>query len=161
VARARELRQFQTPGKVSDTSVECADLSPDGKTLATSVPRAGDGMLFWDTVTGERRPGVAMSRIGNSIASTLRFAPDGKSVATICGDWVRFWDVVTARETRRLKLPNATKSFVDAMDEIGARVAFLPDSTVVAASSRRDGSIALGQRRFDCLDLERARAHRP
>jgi hypothetical protein len=47
------------------------------------------------------------------------------------------------------------------MDEIGARVAFSPDSKVVAASSRRDGLIALGQRRFDRLDLERARAHRP
>jgi hypothetical protein len=37
------------------------------------------------------------------------------------------------------------------MDEIGARVAFSPDSKVVAASSRRDGLIALGQRSFDRL----------
>ena len=40
VASGRELRRFQTPGKIRDRIVDCADLSPDGKTLATSVTTA-------------------------------------------------------------------------------------------------------------------------
>ena len=48
---------------------------------------------------------MAESPIGTSIIKALRFAPDGKSVATIYGDWVRIWDVATGRETRRLHTP--------------------------------------------------------
>ena len=52
VASGRILRRFQLPGKVDNQFVSCADLSPDGKTLATS---ADDGVLFWDTATGDVR----------------------------------------------------------------------------------------------------------
>ncbi len=139
VASGRELRRFQMPGKIRDTLVECADLSPDGKTLAASV---SDGVIFWDTATGERRAGVAKSRIGHSIIKALRFAPDGKSVATIYGDWVRIWDVATGRETRRIILPNKGSERWLQHDS-AHKLAYSPDGTIVAATSRRDGLIFL------------------
>ena len=58
VAAGRELRRLQMPSKNSDGLVNCADLSPDGKTLAAAV---SNRLIFWDTVTGERRAGVAES----------------------------------------------------------------------------------------------------
>jgi WD40 repeat protein len=71
----------------------------------------------------------------------LRFAPDGKSVATLGGDWVRFWDVEKAEETRRFALPN--KGRLDGFMLDGARLVFSPDGTTLAASSTRDGRIFL------------------
>ena len=101
VAAGRELRRLQMPGKNSDALVDCADLSPDGKTLAAAV---SNRLIFWDTATGEHRAGVAESGIGRAIIEALRFAPDGKSVATIYGDWIRIWDVASGKETRRIIL---------------------------------------------------------
>jgi RNA polymerase sigma factor (sigma-70 family) len=138
VAAGRELRQFQTPGKIQDTFVSCADLSPDGKMLATSVSA---GVIFWDTTTGERRAGVAESRIGHSMIKALRVAPDGKSVATIDGDWVGIWEVATGRETRRLALPNKVPN--DGFSTIGAKLVYSPDGTILVATSARDGLIFL------------------
>jgi RNA polymerase sigma factor (sigma-70 family) len=139
VPSGRELRQFQAPGKSRDTAVECADLSPDGKTLATS---ATDGVMFWDTATGDRRAGVPESRIGFAIIKALRFAPDSRSVATIDGDWVRIWDAATGKETRRIALPNKGRPN-DGFSRIGARLVYSPDGTILAATSTRDGLIFL------------------
>jgi WD40 repeat protein len=138
-ASGRELRRFQTPSQVRDAIVECADLSPDGKTLATSVSRRVD---FWDTVTGERRPGVAMSPIGTGFIKALRFAPDGRTVATVYGDWVRFWDAASSRETRRIALPTKGRPN-DGFSRTAARLAFSPDGTTLAATNERDGLIFL------------------
>ncbi len=137
VPSGRELRRFQTPGKIRDSLVECADLSPDGKTLATSV---NDGVIFWDTETGEQRAGLAESPI-HLMVKALRFAPDGMSVAMISGDWVRLWVASTGRETRRIQLPN--KGPNEGFSTNGAKLAFSPDGTVLAASSTRDGLIFL------------------
>ena len=72
---------------------------------------------------------------------SLRFAPDGKSVATLGGDWVRFWDVAKAEETRRFALPN--KGRLDGFMLDGARLAYSPDGKILAATSERDGRIFL------------------
>ncbi len=136
VASGRELRRFSVAG---EHYVSCGDLAPDGKTLATSD---GDGVIFWDTATGNRRPGAAMSRIAPSLVKAIRFAPDGKSVATVGGDWVRFWDVAAARETRRCVLPNKPKRETG-FTLLAARIAFAPDGKVLAATSTRDGTIFL------------------
>ena len=72
---------------------------------------------------------------------SLRIAPDAKSVATLGGDWVRFWDVVTAKETRRFALPN--KGPLDSMLLDGARLVFAPDGQTLAATSEREGRIFL------------------
>jgi WD40 repeat protein len=108
VASGRELRRFQLPGKRDDQFVSCADLSPDGKTLATS---AHDRVILWDTATGEPRAGVEKSplvpKLVTKLVKALQFAPDGEFVATIGGHWIRIWDVATAKETRRIVMPNA------------------------------------------------------
>ena len=72
---------------------------------------------------------------------SLRFAPDGKSVATLGGDWIRFWDVAKAEETRRFALPNSGP--LEGFMLEGARIAFSPDGTTLAATSQRDGRIFL------------------
>ena len=48
-------------------------------------------------------------KLVTKLVKALRFAPDGRSVATIGGDWVRIWDVATAKETRRIVMPNAPR----------------------------------------------------
>lgn len=151
VASGRELRRFQVSGKPDDQFVSCADLSPDGKTLATS---ARDGVVFWDTATGQSRASVARSRLTptnvTTLVKALRFAPDGESVATIGGHWVRIWNVATAKETRRIVMPNAPPWRPGMpprprIDEVGsgAYLSFSPDGKVLAASSQSDGQICL------------------
>ena len=69
VASGRELRRFQMPGKPDGRFVACADLSPDGKTLATS---ADDGVILWDTATGNGRVGVAKSSLPTRITKLVK-----------------------------------------------------------------------------------------
>ena len=78
VASGRELRRFQLPGKPDDQFVSCADLSPDGKTLATS---ADDGVILWDTATGERRAGVAKSPLATKSPSSLKPCDSPRTVS--------------------------------------------------------------------------------
>jgi RNA polymerase sigma factor (sigma-70 family) len=150
VASGRELRRFQLPGKPDDQFVSCADLSPDGKTVATS---ADDGLILWDTATGTRRAGVAKSPLPTRITKlvkALRFAPDGASVATIGGHWIRIWDVATAKETRRIVMPTAPpwrpggppRPQIEVIGT-GACLAFSADGKILAASSQQDGRICL------------------
>jgi RNA polymerase sigma factor (sigma-70 family) len=136
VATGRELRRFVVPG---EHFAWCGDLSADGKTLATSDKGA---MIFWSTTTGDRRAGKAKSPVLHGTIKALQFAPDGNSVATIGGDWVRFWDVATAGEIRRFALPNKPKRETG-FSQLGARVVFSPDGSILAASSERDGLIFL------------------
>jgi len=147
VASGRELRRFQMPGKIDDQYVSCADLSPDGKTLATS---RDEGVMFWDTATGERRAGELNSRMPRTnvteLVKALRFAPDGASVATSAEDSVRIWDVARATETRRITMPNAPPGplrWRNGPSLDGAHLAFSPDGRFLAASSERDGLICL------------------
>lgn len=136
---AKELRQLQLPGL--NHAGLFGDLSADGKTLAAAF--GGNEVVFVNASTGKGVVGKALAGRSLGRISALRFAPDGRSVASISGDWLRFWDVTTAREIRRLKLPNATSTLIDEMNMIGSNVAFSPDGKVVAASSRRDGAIFL------------------
>ena len=136
-ASGRMIREFSIAG---EHFTWCGDLSADGKTLATSE---NNDLILWDTTTGQRRVGTGRptSRRENHMVKALRFAPDGKLVATLGGDWVRFWNVVLAKETRRFALPN--KGPLDSMLLDGARIVFAPDGTMLAATSERDGQIFL------------------
>jgi WD40 repeat protein len=172
VASGRELRRFQmtdessleradlspdgnTPATSADDTirepfVECADLSPNGLTLATSW---NDRLILWDTATGRGKAGVDKSplvpRFVTKLVKALRFAPDGQSVATLGGHWIRIWDVAAARETRRIVMPNAPPWRPGAparppLDEMnGAYLAFSPDGKILAASSQQDGQVCL------------------
>ena len=64
-------------------------------------------------------------------------------MATLTGDWVRIWDVTSAKEARRFRLPNASEARIDEMNMIGAQVVFSPDGKMIAASNPRDGTIFL------------------
>jgi RNA polymerase sigma factor (sigma-70 family) len=139
VETGTELRQFQLPG--TDHAGFFGDLSADGKTMATAFE--GNEVIFVDAGTGKSMSGQALAGPRLERLSALCFAPDGRSVASISGDWLRFWNVATALETRRFKLPNASNLPVDHMNMIGARVVFSPDGKVLAASSQRDGTIFL------------------
>ena len=139
VATGNELCQFLLPGE--NYAGFFGDLSADGKTLATAFE--GNEVIFMDAATGKRVNGKALAGRAPGKTNALRFVPDGRSVASISGDWLRFWDVAMARETRRLKLPNASDSVIDHMKMIGAQVAFAADGKLIAASSQRDGTIFL------------------
>jgi RNA polymerase sigma factor (sigma-70 family) len=136
VATGRELRRFLIPG---EHFAWCGDLSADGKTLVTSDNGA---VNFWNTTTGDRRAGKAKLPVLEATIKSLQFAPDGNSVATIGGDWVRFWDVATAGEIRRFALPNKPRRQTG-FNLLGARVVHSPDGSILAASSERDGLIFL------------------
>jgi WD40 repeat protein len=149
----RELRRFGG----SDAETGHIAFSPDGTKLASSesrgnnfddigqdiskVPPLTTPVHVWDTATGKRRADKVRSPIGPALIKAFRFAPDGKSVATIGGNWVRIWDVATGKETRRIALPN--KGPNTGFTTIGARLAFSPDGTTLAATNERDGLIFL------------------
>jgi hypothetical protein len=108
---------------VPDRSITAVAFSPDGKTLAgLGIPadqRAAGEVVLWDVAT--RRE---LRRLGGPAAqvSGLAFAPDGRILATIGPDRaVRFWDVATGTQTRRI-------------DGIGSGqvLAFAPDGRTLA-----------------------------
>ncbi len=135
VASGREVRRFAAPGR---HFTWCGDLSADGKTLATS---RNEGVVFWDTATGTHRLGRSKPKGEPGMVKSLRFAPDGRTVAAVGGDWVRVWDVATAEETRSFALPNRGLSDGFMLD--GARLTFSPDGATLAVTSERDGLVFL------------------
>jgi hypothetical protein len=54
--------------------------------------------------------GTIEKRTPTALVRALRFAPNGKSAATIGDRWVRFRDVATTPETRRFTLPKTSPS---------------------------------------------------
>src|SRR5207245_196688 len=82
------------------------ELSPDGKTLAFTSSDAIDEVRLLDIATGKVRPALR----GHTESVTARFAPDGKTIATITGNkGLKLWDAETGRNLERfndLKLKN-------------------------------------------------------
>ncbi len=94
-------------------------LSPDGNSLACWA-RTGDKEIaqLWDVTTGKIKPSIASDQ---RYPREVLFAPDGKTVAVVGGQDVRFHDVDTGRETGRLR----GTPFIPS-------VAFSPDSKTMA-----------------------------
>jgi WD40 repeat protein len=67
--------------------------SPDGKVLA--VESFLDGLSLWDVATGRRLHSLDA---GTLYRHQVGFAPDGKTLAALCGNRIRLWDVSTGRE---------------------------------------------------------------
>jgi RNA polymerase sigma factor (sigma-70 family) len=90
----RELRRFRLPGGAS------AAFTPDGKAVA------GGGMdksfHVWELATGKEL--LHVPGLENSVMA-LRFAPDGRTLATLSSPVIRVWDLATRTELRRLAGP--------------------------------------------------------
>jgi WD40 repeat protein len=64
---------------------------------------ADDGIHFWDSRSGKELRRTNGPAASSTAASSLAFAPDGKTVAYGSGDGViSFWDVGTATQVRRM-----------------------------------------------------------
>jgi WD40 repeat protein len=73
--------------------------SPDGKMLAGGT--VNGGIYLWETRTGKRRETVkrrATHRQSN--VRSMRFFPDGKTLATGTGREIWFWDIETGKRKR-------------------------------------------------------------
>jgi WD40 repeat protein/HEAT repeat protein len=131
------LRDFAT-GQVMrefvghEYSVNAAALSPDGKRAVSAAsemiyvggnPKAE--MILWDAEAG--RP---LRKFGTDTkgASSVAFSPDGKLIATFCGDnTVRLWAADGSKEVHRWALPPEQKA------DTGTTLAFSPDGKQLAA----------------------------
>jgi WD40 repeat protein len=80
--------------------VHCLALAPDGKTLALGTAHSAmtggsmSGKLtFWELGTGKQ---VGKINLGSSVAASLAFAPEGKTLASRdASGTIQFWDVAT------------------------------------------------------------------
>ena len=79
-------------------AVVALDLSPDGKTLATTgLDRT---LPLWDPATGKELQRVDLPQA----AFALAFSPDGKSLFAPYTDWsIGIWEITQLKEVRRLK----------------------------------------------------------
>jgi len=79
-----------------------ATFSPDGKTLA--VWTQGGTIRLYDVATGKEQ---AQLKGEPGLLNSVRFAPDGKTLAGGQGSTVRLWDIATKK--RRFALPFCSK----------------------------------------------------
>jgi RNA polymerase sigma factor (sigma-70 family) len=122
-----EVLTGRTLHELTGPEVRSLAFAPDGQSLAAAG--AGEGsVLVWDLATGKKRWQVK----AHGFASTVVFAPDGKSVASIGGEGtVRLSDAATGKELRTID-----DKVLDGPDT----VTFSPDGSILAAPGK-EGSV--------------------
>ncbi|MEJ2700913.1 MAG: serine/threonine protein kinase [Sedimentisphaerales bacterium] len=135
-----------TLGNLTLYSTLCADLSPDGKTLAigTTETAGSADLVLWDMDAKKQ-----IGRLPHQASITeVVFAPDGKTLVTQTYDCrFRLWDVATWHELIRLK---GYGSYYGA-------VAFSPDGSKLALPYNDDLAVTL----WNTSDLLKGRGHSP
>jgi WD40 repeat protein len=122
---------------LTDTPVDNLAFSPDGSVLVCS----GDlKSVVWDVATGQRLgtfPGQAVgSRTDlanlDPSADELALSPDGSRLATAEGPFVRWWDVSTEENVKKLRLAAGVEV-----------LGFSPDRKFLAAIDAASGFVSL------------------
>ena len=111
---AVKLWDMETGKEKMELSADALSLafSPDGQTLATATK----SVILWDVTTGKKRATLPEHKTILAI-SCVRFAPDGKTVASVSGaagldkdqfGTLQLWDVGTAKERAAIPIRMAT-----------------------------------------------------
>jgi RNA polymerase sigma factor (sigma-70 family) len=96
-ATGKEVRQLKGP---DNGFLNTMAISPDGKSLVWSN---FDGTIhFWNLETGVETSQLGKPGGRQNFFSSLRFSPDGKTLAAQSGRTIKLWDVKSGKELRQL-----------------------------------------------------------
>lgn len=95
----RELREFK-----GIESVQCAALSPNGKTVA--AVENGTRVWLWDTATGKELRRLTAGNSGRPDA--MCWSPDGKWIVAAMGEVVYVWEAESGKQLHKLSHRSVT-----------------------------------------------------
>jgi RNA polymerase sigma factor (sigma-70 family) len=107
VATGRELLTLPQP----DESCQSLAFTPDGQCVVTAtftsisqVDASPNTLRLWELTTGKQRCAITSPTTGKQRNfSRLAVAPDGRTVAAVCGDLgIELWDLATGKDLLRL-----------------------------------------------------------
>ena len=144
--KGTQLLTFSVRQNESVRSISALAYSPDGKTFAAATGRE---VRIYDAATGEENAKLLSN---NGAPLSLRFSPDGKTLASLeFSNGVRLWDVGSGKEQWLSK--NVGRA------EATAIAGFTPEGKAIAVSYE-DGTVAIrdaatGDEQLTLSDIEK------